>query len=82
MPCITSCPAATTAGLSSATMPTGSGGASGWPVVASDTKVREIAEALGYHSPGGAVTAIRRVEASFESLNRTLRRLKGQLAND
>ena len=45
-------------------------------------KVQEIAEALGYHSPDGAVTAIRRVEASFESLNRTLRRMKGQLAND
>jgi chromosomal replication initiation ATPase DnaA len=43
--------------------------------------VRDIAEALGYRSHGGVVTAIGRVQAASQPLRRTLRKLERQLGS-
>jgi chromosomal replication initiation ATPase DnaA len=45
-------------------------------------KTRDIAEALGYRSHGGVVTAIGRIEAATEPLGRTLRKRERQLGSD
>jgi hypothetical protein len=45
-------------------------------------KTRDIAEALGYRSHGGVVTAIGRIDAATEPLGRTLRTLERRLGSD
>ena len=45
-------------------------------------RATEVANALGYTSHGGVVTAIRRIESADPALRRTAQRLEKRLTND